>query len=248
MPPHPPAESAPALVGAIMPERLNSAEAAEHLKHHSEAAARDRTSDVGRFVVIVEALLLSVVTVITAWAGYSAARWSTDSQTAYARAVHQRTQANRALYTAAELRNFDSSTFEAWFTAFTLDNPDKMQVAERRFRPEFRAAFEAWRATDPDNNPDAPPGPTYMPEYRQPEREEGLRLDASADASTRAGDQAGEVSDSYVRITVLLASVLFLVGIGTTFRLKQVRYGLATVGVFLLAFALILIAQQPPPR
>jgi hypothetical protein len=31
-----------------------------------------------------------------------------------------------------------------------------------------------WRATDPENNPAAAPGPTYMPDYRQPERV-GLR-------------------------------------------------------------------------
>jgi hypothetical protein len=198
-------------------------------------------------VLIIEALLLSVVTVVTAWAGYSAARWNSESRIEFARASLERVEASRAAAVATELRNFDASTFNAWFTAFTLDKPEKMRVAERRFRPEFRVAFDAWRATNPETNPDAPAGPTYMREYRQPEQERGDMLDAKAEASLDAGIQAGEVADSYVRITVLLASVLFLVGIGTTFKLKAARYGLVTVGGLLLATAVVLIAQQPFP-
>ena len=62
-------------------------------------------------------------------------------------------KANRANLNAIELRNFDSSTFEAWFSAYTVHNQQAMALAERRFRPAFRVAFEAWRATKPETNP-----------------------------------------------------------------------------------------------
>jgi hypothetical protein len=65
--------------------------------------------------------------------------------------------------TANTLRNFDASTFNAWFTAFTPNSPQKEAIAIRRFRPQFLVAFNAWMATDPLHNPHAPPGPTYMP-------------------------------------------------------------------------------------
>ena len=55
-------------------------------------------------------------------------------------------------------------------------------------------------------------------------------------------------ADEYVRITVILAAVLFLIGIGTTFMGRQIRYGIAGVSTVLLAFALVLIAQQPWPH
>ncbi|GAA1640898.1 hypothetical protein [Georgenia ruanii] len=231
-----------------MDEGLTPAEAAEATEElrRRQILAGER-GEMSRVILILEAGLLSVVTVITAWAGYSAARWSTEQRSDFAEASIATAQAARAIALATELRNFDASTFNAWFTAFTLGDPDKMQVAERRFRPEFRVAFDAWRATNPDTNPDAPAGPTYMPEYRQPEQERGDRLDAAAEAHLRAGYRDGEVADNYVRITVLLASVLFLVGIGTTFKLKTVRYGLVAVGGLLLVTALIQIAQQPFP-
>ena len=47
-------------------------------------------------------------------------------------------------------------------------NQQAMALAEHRFRPAFRVAFDAWRATKPETNPNAPRGPTYMPQYRQP--------------------------------------------------------------------------------
>ena len=93
-----------------------------------------------------------------------------------------------------------------------------MELAERRFRPAFKVAFDAWQATNPEHNMNAPAGPTFMPEYRQPLKTRANRLDTRADQAFAGGQHSGGVADRYVRITVLLAAVLFLVGIGTTFK------------------------------
>jgi hypothetical protein len=50
-----------------------------------------------------------------------------------------------------------------------------------------------------------------------------------------------------VRITVILAAVLFLIGIGSTFRIIGARYALVGVGLVLLVCALVLILQRPAP-
>jgi hypothetical protein len=99
----------------------------------------------------------------------------------------------------------------------------------------------------PLHNPDAPPGPTYMPEYHLPEQTQADALDNESAAKFQEGNQAGLTSDNYVRITVLLAVVLFLVGIGSSFKLKGVRYALIGFGSVLLVFSLVLIVQQPGP-
>ena len=44
---------------------------------------------------------------------------------------------------------------------------------------------------------------------------------------------------------MFLAAVLFLVGIGSSFRLHGVRYALITFGSVLLIFAVVLILRQP---
>ena len=150
-----------------MPEGLSPIEAGKQLHEHtSEPHQPGGGNRHSRTVQIGEALLLSLVTIAAAWSGYAAAVWGTESRLELAQAATLRNLATRADLAALSTRNFDSSTFNAWFTAFTLDDPQKQAIAERRFRPEFKVAFDAWMAADPFRNPDAPPGPTYMAQYR----------------------------------------------------------------------------------
>lgn len=237
-----------------MPEGLDPIETGKKLHEHGEAgdqqaegkeAHQERADRHSRIVQIGEAALLALVTMTAAWAGYSAAKWGTASRIDVAQSSTLRNLASRDDLTAISLRNFDSSTFNAWFTAWTLNKPRKEAVAERRFRPEFRVAFNAWMATDPLHNPHAPPGPTYMPQYKVPAQAQADALDSSASAKFDAGNHAGLVSDNYIRITVFLAAVLFLVGIGSSFKLNTVRYALITIGTVLLVLSIVQILQQP---
>jgi len=242
--------------GELMPEGLNPIEAGKQLHEHGEAAQEGAEKEGGhgesadrhsRILQICEAALLAIVTLTAAWAGYSAAKWSTESRVDIARASSLGNLATREDLAAISLRNFDAATFNAWFIAFTLNSPQKEAIAVRRFRPQFLVAFNAWMATDPLHNPNSPPGPTYMPQYKQPEQAQADALDNESVAKFQEGNQAGLTSDNYVRITVLLAVVLFLVGIGSSFKLKGVRYALIVFGSILLVFSVVLIAQQPGP-
>lgn len=231
-----------------MPEGLGPSEVgkeiAEHREHQRQHDDGDRHD---RIVSIVEAVLLAVVAVLAAWSGYSAAKWGTESRLELARASTSRIEANRALGEADDLREFDSTTFDAWFTAYVADDQEAMRIAEHRFRPEFEVAFQAWLATDPATNPDAPPGPTYMPEYEQPGIEQAEKLDASADEHFEKGEEQGATADDYVRTTVYLATVLFLVGISGHFRFRVARYGLVGVGVVMLVVASVQLIALPKP-
>jgi hypothetical protein len=231
-----------------MPEGLSAVEVAKETAKHahadSEGDAQERRS---RSLSIAEAALLSVVTLIAAWSGYAAAKWSTESRVTLARAAAARTEASRGNLQAMEVRNFDSGAFAAWFSAYAVDNREAMRIAVHRFRPEFRVAFDAWRATKPESNPDAPRGPTYMPEYRQPSLARASALDVRAERASDAGAVAGETADKYVRTTVFLASVLFIVGISTHFPIRGVRYALVALAALLLLVSLAQLTQLPGP-
>ncbi|HEY5154974.1 MAG TPA: hypothetical protein VIJ47_09595 [Acidimicrobiales bacterium] len=220
-------------------------EIAEHrhhtVEHGGESTGRDRR------ITIIEAVLLAVVAVLAAWSGFAAAKWGTEAQLTLARAAASRTEASRANLSAMESRNFDASTFNAWFIAYTSGNQAAMAVAERRFRPEFKAAFDAWMVTNPFTSTDSPPGPTYMAEYIQPDAERAKELDARGDELYAEGAHAGATADDYVRTTVLLASVLFLVGISGHFRVRAARYGLVAVGGAIMATSLVIVLLSPKP-
>jgi hypothetical protein len=229
-------------------EGLSAVEVAHELAAHAKAQKEEEAQAARhRHISIVEAILLSVVTLMAAWSGYAAAKWSTESRVILAKASAARTEASRANLQAMEVRNFDSGAFEAWFAAYSIGNRTAMQVAVHRFRPEMRAAFDAWRATRPETNPDAPRGPTYMPQYKQPELAIAKAKDQRAEELSNAGAKAGETADKYVRTTVFLASVLFLVGISTHFPLPGVRYALVGLGAVLLIVSLVQLTQLPGP-
>lgn len=200
-----------------------------------------------RRLSIAEAVLLSLVTVLAAYSGFAAAKWSTASSVTLARATAERTQATRAEALALVTRTLDSASFNAWFTAFSQGNSNAERLALRRLRPGYRPAFNAWLATDPAHNPNAPPGPAYMPQYMIPQEAAVRRHDGAADASFEHGESAGHTSDDYIQDTVFLASVLFLVGISRHFRFRQARYALIGVGLAMLIFSVVQLLSLPGP-
>jgi len=238
-----------------MPEGLSPAEVgkeiAEHKKLADEQKRHTQTDEEAhrqdRWLSILEAILLSLVAVLAAYSGYAAAKWGTESSVTLAKASAERTKANRADIEGIVIRTLDSASFNAWFTAFTAGNANAERLAVKRLRPGYRPAFNAWLATDPAHNPNAPPGPAYMKQYTIPQESTAAALDAKADAAFAEGASAGGTADKYIRDTVFLATVLFLVGISGHFRIRSARLGLIAIGGLLLAFAVFQLLGLPEP-
>jgi len=228
-------------------EGLSATEVGKDISEHKEHAERTSEKSRDRALSVTEALLLSLVAVLAAYSGYAASKWSTESSVSLAKASAYRTKANRADLESLQVRTLDSVSFNAWFTAFTAGNANAERLAEKRLRPGYRPAFHAWLATDPAHNPNALPGPSYMPQYVIPQAAAATALDAKADASFSKGSRAGATGDKYVRDTVFLATVLFLVGISSHFPLLRARYGLIAVGTLILGFAVIQLLGLPGP-
>ena len=120
-----------------------------------------------------------------------------------------------------QIRTLDSVSFNAAATAYTANDPKLFRLAIKRMRPGYRPAFSAWLALHPLRNPKAPPDPSYLPQYRIPQEAHGRALTAQAEAYFAKGESAAATGDKYVRLTVLLAAVLFLVGIGSRFPVRS---------------------------
>jgi hypothetical protein len=226
-------------------EGLDALEVGREAAHHAHELATAETGPC-RALSIVEASLLAVVAILAAWSGYGAAKWGTESSLALAQAATMRTEASRANLSAQEDRNFDSLTFNAWITAYVSGDQVVRELTERRFRPEFKVAFDAWMGTGPFAGGTSP-GPTYMPEYVLPEAARADELDHAADERYAAGAEAADHADGYVRTTVFLATVLFLAGISGHFRLAPARVGLVAVAAAILVFTIFLMVTSPAP-
>jgi hypothetical protein len=174
-------------------------------------------------IEIIEALILALVAVATAWSGYQAAAWAGRRAQDYSKADRLRVTAEGLATLAGQERIFDSETFDSWLAAKLDGKAETAEFFERRFRDEYRPAFAAWMKTDPFNNAQAPPGPIFMPEYHIAKHEQFLGLTKQAADMADEGTRSGETGDQYVRITVLLATVLLITAIGQRFHFKLVR-------------------------
>lgn len=226
-----------------MPEAGGSnIEIAHHLTEHEEESSQS-----AHYVLleIAEALVLAVVAIATAWCGYQSALWTGHQEVLYGQADKLRVQAEGATTSANQERLYNASTVVEWLNAQAQGNKKLADLFERRFLPEFRPAFEAWKKTDPLNNPDAPPGPQLMREYRSSKTEAGAKLNDQATQVFDQGTKAREVADQYVRATVMLATVLLLIAISQRFKLRAVRMGLLVTAMILLCFPVFQILSLP---
>ncbi len=240
-----------------MAEALSSSEVAGEISRHKThssghdheddgSESGDGTRNHDRTLSVIEAVMLAVVALLAADTGYASAKWNTESSVRLAEASAARTEANRAALNAQNLRNFDSTTFNTWFTAYVAGDTTAETLAERRFRPPFKIAFDAWLATDPFTNAKVPPGPTYMPQYKQPELAASAALDKKATEEYTLGVQAGSNADNYIRDTIYLATILFLIGISGHFRFLRIRVCLVILSGVMMIIAVFTIATAPP--
>ncbi|MFL5738244.1 MAG: hypothetical protein ACJ76P_13045 [Actinomycetota bacterium] len=187
---------------------------------------------------IVEVFLLAIVAVTTAWSGYQAAKWEGHQAFEYGEASRLHVQADSAGTLGGQQKLLDVSTFNTWIQAEQSGDEKLAALYIRRFSPEYHVAFEAWLKTDPFHDPKAPPGPSYMPEYHNSKTEEAARVSAEAEHVFADGTKARGTADRYVRQTVLLATVLFLIAVAQRFRVRGVRIAADTVAVVLMTYAI----------
>src|SRR5262249_12163381 len=94
-------------------------------------------------IEIIEALILALVAVATAWSGYQAAQWAGKRAEEYAKANRLRVTAEGLATLAGQERIYDSATFNSWLAA-KLDG----KVGRRHF---LSGAFET--SIDPYSRP-----------------------------------------------------------------------------------------------
>lgn len=213
--------------------------------HHSQAGevvehlSRTRTHAGTLALEIVEGLLLATVAFMTAWSGYQSALWDSRSASSYSQASRLRISAQGAQTRSGQELLYDSTTFNSWLEATQAGNTTLATFFERRFRPEYKVAFDAWLITDPLHNPLAPPGPAYMPQYHNADSDLALKLQHQAENAAGAGDHARNVGDEYVRGTVLLAVVLFLTALSQRFTIRGVRVGILVLALVVLGISVL---------
>ena len=186
-----------------------------------------------RIAEIVEVLFLAVVATATAWSGYQAAKWDGRESALYQAATLDRFQAEAASTLGGLELVSDSALFTGWLQARAANDAALARELEQRFTPDFRRDFDAWRTTDGTGSA-AGQDIGFMPDYdRNPHVQQAASLNEQSATTFIKGREADAIADKYVRNTVLLATVLFLVALAQRFDKRGLRIGV-NAGAFLM--------------
>lgn len=220
-------------------------EVAHHLHEGKVHQLPHASSGVHQALEAVEVTILAMVAVATAWSGYQAARWDSAQATLYGRSSRLRVEGQALDLQANQERIYDAATVVEWLKSEAHGETKLAELFERRLLPEFRPAFEAWKKTDPLHNPDAPAGPMLMPEYHSTRADEAAQKDHEATELFDQGTRARDDADDYVRLTVVLASVLFLTAMSPRFHSHWVRVALVAIALVILSVPLWRLLTLP---
>src|SRR5215470_5307176 len=99
--------------------------------------SRDTSQSRLEVIEVIEALILALVAVATAWSGYQAAQWAGRRAEEYSRANRIRVTAEGLATQAGQERIYDSDTFDSWLAAKLGNKEREAEFFERRFRNEY---------------------------------------------------------------------------------------------------------------
>jgi hypothetical protein len=210
----------------------SNVEFARDLGTHGHHPASHERRDI--WLGFVEVFVLSIVAIATAWSGYEAARWDAISAADYALYGRYTVLSQEKATLAGQEGLYDVVTFNSWGAAQMAGRAKLAKFYERRFRPEYATAFRAWLRLDPFQNLTAPPGPIFMPQYKNANALEASQLGAASLRYFKSAVSTRVRGDDYVRVTVLLATVLFLTALSQRFRFAGPRVALLVIAAVLL--------------
>jgi hypothetical protein len=198
-----------------------------------------------RHFELLATVLLAVAAVATAWASYQSARWHGEQARAQSASIAARVESTRAANVANRQGQIDVALFTQWVDAYARNETELAGFYDKRFRQEFKPAFDAWVATRPRKNPGAPLSPFAMPQYKLTANAAADRLEVKAAAASQRAGAFIQRADDYSLAVVLFASSLFFAGISTRLRSSTTRRVVLGTGYALFLGSVIWIATFP---
>jgi hypothetical protein len=139
----------------------------------------------------------------------------------------------------------DVMTFTQYSNALIRNDQNLSNFYYHRFSPEMKIAVDAWLATDPLKNPNAPPSPFTMSEYNRTHVLLAQQFATKTNLELQQAQQANENSSSYVFLSVLYSSALFIDGVIGRTSNKKIGQILLYMTMAITIIATVILIQLP---
>lgn len=193
------------------------------------------------------AAILGLTVVITAWCGYQHELWGSALTFELKAASTAYSQFTTAQLKEGQSEITDIVAFTGYIDAVSNNNQKQSDYYKNSFRPELKAAFDAWVKTNPFNNDTSKPTPFEMPEYPNPSNSSAVNgfLQLVNEKSQNA-ERMSSIASNYVFFTTMYASISFFEGIGRVFASKKMQMIFLAMGaVFLSVTTIVMFSTMP---
>jgi len=228
------------------PAALQPADAPSGKRKRRQPSAEELSDrKIKKWSEIFETAILTLATVATVWAGYQSGQWSGTQASANVQSISLRVEASELMNRAQQLQLVDVALFSNWVNAVAAKDQPRADFYAKRFRAEFKPAFDAWVATKPLQNADAPASPFEMPDYRLALREQAAQKEQAASDASAEGERAGSIGDQFTLTAVILAGSLLLAGLASRFDWEELRAIVVAVALLVLLFCVVRLLMLP---
>ena len=201
-------------------------------------------------------LVLTALTLLTAWAGFQSAKWSGVQAINFSDAGKARADSNAAASIGTTNQSIDVALFVAWVEAsaddlaigadtasFTTD-PGLPGYFYARFSDPLRVATDDWLDQGLALRGEGTT-PFDLDSYVNPALDRSVELREQANDFGDAARSNNQQSDHYVLITVLFASGMFLAGLCQKLAMPSAQITLFAVSLLILVGGAIIMLGQP---
>jgi hypothetical protein len=190
-------------------------------------------------------VILSLATLVTAWAGYESSKWNGLQTAMNLQATALRIESGLHGSEAQQMLLYDVGLFTNWANAVGTSNSQLADFYRARFRDEFVPAFDAWLATQPLQNDAAPASPFEMDAYHPAALDAQEEVAAAAEAQVNNAEVAGNIADRYTLLIVILAGALLLAGLAHRFEWAELRGLVVLVALLVLLYCVVALLRLP---
>lgn len=189
--------------------------------------------------------LVGLATVLSAWCAFQATLWSGEQTFRIVDGTRALVHASGAHVEANQQMLLDVSLYVSALEAERRGDAEAAAFYHARFRPRFRAALAAWESARARGEA-VPPTPFAMPGYAASYRSAGDRLDVESQRATQRAMRADRASDTYVLMTMLLASVPVLATMAERVRRRRGRAAVRALAGAIVAGVVIAVLLRLP--
>jgi hypothetical protein len=179
------------------------------------------------------------------YSSYEAALWHAEQAFFLSNVNKYNVQSSKYELVQGQRNLLNVQTFIQYSNALIRNEQNLSNYYYQRFTPEMKASVDAWLQTDPFKNPNAPSSPFAMAEYNKTHALLAQQFQEKTDLELQQARQANTNGSSYLFLTVIYSSALFIDGVIGRTSNKKVSQALLGITIVITIIATIILIQLP---